>query len=198
MKTHRPALRRFAILAFALLAPALPAWADDGPASASTTLQFEGSSYRYRWSQDGLYEFTPAGQEDLDHWQDMLSVAIKREVQQPEQLAALANALLASYQAHGKILATDSRPMTADTPAEHLIVAAMSIEDVVEVVFARLVLVDGTGEVVVYSKRMYGKDNASEVANWINTQASTKALALTKWQHVPSASELATLPAPRR
>jgi hypothetical protein len=37
-------------------------------------LELAGVAYEHRWSQAGQNEFTPAGQEDLERWRDMLTL----------------------------------------------------------------------------------------------------------------------------
>lgn len=69
---------------------------------------------------------------------------VKEDVHDGEQLAAYANALLGTYQSNGRILITDSKPITVERPAEHLIVAMLGKRGLIETVFARMVLVDGT------------------------------------------------------
>jgi hypothetical protein len=40
------------------------------------TLSFRGVDYLHRWSKDGQNEFTPKGQEDLNKWQDMITINV--------------------------------------------------------------------------------------------------------------------------
>ena len=166
------------------------------PASAQSPLKlaFNGADFQHRWSKNGQHEFTPEGQEDLTRWQDMITLIVKDEVHSAEQLAGLANGLLARFESSGKILATDSRPMTADEPAEHLIVAMLPGDAFVEVVFARAVLVEGTGMFYLYARRIYGPDLAEDGSTWINTEGSGIAQAWVHWQGAPTVSVLESLP----
>lgn len=183
---------RAVLIAIALLASVLTPVSAQSP--ATSTLTFNGTDFHHRWSKSGQHEFTPAGQEDLSRWQDMITLIVKSEVRTAEQLAGLANALLANFERSGKILVTDSRPMTADEPAEHLIVAMLPGDTFIEVVFARTVLVDETGMFYLYARRIYGPDVSEDGSAWINDNASSVASAWTQWRGAPSLPELKVLP----
>lgn len=64
--------------------------------------------------------------------------------------------MLGNYPKHGKFVRTNSKPCTNQQPAEHLVVAVLGNPAFLEAAFARLVLVDQVGMVVVYSHRVYG------------------------------------------
>src|ERR1700742_1015097 len=84
------------------------------------TLNFNQTEYVHRWAQDDLHEFTPAGQEDLSKWTDMISVNFYPQVTDGDGLARVANQVLENYKADkGIILRTNSIPRTAEKPAEH-------------------------------------------------------------------------------
>lgn len=146
MRNH--AVRRTDPVCVWLLA-ALLAMAALGPAAAAETLVLGGVEYEHRWSRNGQHEYTPAGQEDLERWRDMLSLVVRSDVADGEGLAAVANGLLEDYRKSGAIVRTDSRPATPGQPAEHLIVALLGGGPLVEAAFARLLLHDGTGVIVV-------------------------------------------------
>lgn len=184
------AFRRGGFLALLLLS-AMPAIAaQTGP----LTLTFNGAEYQHRWSKNGQHEFTPPGQEDLSRWQDMITLIVRPDVHTAEQLAGLANGLVASYSSSGKILATDSKPMTANQPAEHLIVTMLPGNGYLEVVFARAVLKDETGALYLYAHRVYGQDVAETGSEWINANGSRMAEAWTQWPGVRTLTELQGLP----
>jgi hypothetical protein len=90
-------------------------------AVSRTSVTLGGTEYLHRWSKAGQHEFTPRGDEDLAHWRDMVTINVHDAVADGEQLADLANRVVGNYQSHGKILRTDSRPRTAQRPAEHLV-----------------------------------------------------------------------------
>ena len=184
-------LRRLScLLLLAFAAPLLAA----SPPPAATRLTFHGTDYLHRWSKNGLNEYTPAGQEDLGKWQDMVSVVVHPQVGNGEQLANLANAVLSNYQGAGSILRTDSKPRTPQAEAEHFIAAILGAPRMAEAVFARVVLVDGQGVVVVVSRRAYGPQAAETVGKWVQAHGAGIEAALMGWQAVPRPAALATLP----
>lgn len=166
------------------------------PASARSplTLAFHGTDFHHRWSKDGQHEFTPPDQEELARWQDMITLTVKRDIRTADQLAGYANGLLATFEGAGKILATDSKAMTADEPAEHLLVALLPGDAFIEIVFARMTLTEQSGLIRLYAKRIHGPNAAEEGATWINENASEVAHAWTQWDGAPSLSELDALP----
>jgi hypothetical protein len=114
-----------------------------------------------------------------------------------EQLADIANRVLGNYQQHGKIVRTDSRPRTADRPAEHLIVALLGAPGFVEAAFARVVLVDGVGTVAVYSHRVYGRHAGGSMGEWLKAKGPGIERTLMSWDRMPSAAALKSLPQSR-
>ena len=163
MKVRSRAAHAWVVLAGLLIHCGVLAAADKlatSPAASAATLTFDGRVYFHRWSKSGQHEFTPEGDQDLSRWRDMVTVNTHDTVRDGEQLAALANSVVSNYQRHGKIVRTDSKPRTPQRPAEHLIVAILGNPELLEAVFARIVLVDGVGEAAVYSHRIYGKEAA--------------------------------------
>ena len=158
------------------------------------TLSFRGTDYVHRWSKNGQNEFTPRSESDLSKWNDMITVNVHEKVATGEQLADVANRVLGNYQQHGKILRTDSKPRAADKPAEHLIVAALGDPNFIEAAFARLVLVNGVGNVVVYSHRVYGKAAGPAMSEWLKANGEQVEKALMAWDKVPSTASLKQLP----
>lgn len=166
-----------------------------GTASAleAAALSFADTRYEHRWSKAGQHEYTPQGQEDLQAWRDMLSLLVHPQVIDGEGLAGVANTVLGNYQRAGVIIHTDSRPATAEQPAEHLAVAALRGDNVVEVVFARFLLHDGVGLVVVRSWRSYGEDAAEHIDAWLQGNGEAIERALMAWVPPPLAA-IQTLP----
>ena len=159
------AITGVALIAIAsVLTPGIAAVSAQGartsPPAEATTLTFGGKTYLHRWSKNGQNEYTPPSDPDLDRWRDMVTINVNESVRDGEQLAAMANSILANYQKHGKIVRTDSKPRTPQHPAEHLIVALLGNATLLEAAFARIMLIDGVGVVAVYSHRDYGKDAA--------------------------------------
>ena len=163
-------------------------------ATAKASVTFAGKEYLHRWSKEGQHEFTPPGDEDLARWREMVTVNVHGKVADAEQLADVANRVLANYQSHGKILRTDSRPRTPQRPAEHLVVALLGNASMLEAAFARFVLVDGVGVVVVYSRRFYGPDAATAMGAWLQADGPSTERALMSWDGIPAPSTLNRLP----
>jgi hypothetical protein len=158
------------------------------------TLSFNGTAYVHRWAKNGQYEFLPKTDSDLASWHDMVTIVVHESVTTGEKLAAIANGVLSNYQRHGKILRTESRPRTTDRPAEHLIVAVLGDPNFLEAAFARLILVDGVGMVVVYSHRVYGKPAGEAMSEWLRTQGPQVEKALMGWDQLPTSMALKQLP----
>jgi hypothetical protein len=167
---------------------------DSAAQSKATTLTFGGTDYLHRWSKGGQNEFTPEGDRDLARWRDMVTINTHESVRNGDQLAALANSIVGNYQKHGKIVRTDSKPRTQQRPAEHLIVAVLGNAELLEAVFARVVLVDGVGEVAVYSHRIYGKEAGGPMSEWLKTNGPSIEKSLMAWDKIPSLAGLRQLP----
>jgi hypothetical protein len=74
-------------------------------AAAPLALRFRDTEYVHRWSRQGQHEFTPPGDTDLARWNDMLTLNLHTGVAQGEQLAGVANQVLAdAFEApHGTV-----------------------------------------------------------------------------------------------
>src|SRR4051794_6233767 len=83
--------------------------------SSTPAFSFRQIEYFHRWSQGTQHEFTPAKQEDLEHWSDMITINAYPGVDEGEKMAGTANAVLGNYKrAKGKILKTNSVPASAE------------------------------------------------------------------------------------
>lgn len=152
---------------------------------------FNGVSYFHRWSQNDQHEFTPEKQEDLKRWSDMITVNGYPNVDDGDELAATANAVLENYKKHqAKVLKTHSVPRTAEQPAEHLIAVVFTRPDFIEVAFARFKLLDGKGCSLVYSHRIYGEEVGDEMSDWLETNGSDMEKTLMEWTSMPSPTRL--------
>ena len=184
-------LNRRAWLAGALAATVLPR----AMAAAELSLQFRGTPYLHRWSSRGQHEFTPATDTDLARWRDMLTLNVHAQVQQGEQLADVANAVLGNYQRHGKVLQTRSTPRTPERPAQHFIAAVLGTREFLEAVFARCLMHDGRGLVAVVSHRVYGSAAGPDMSTWLGAQGRQVDDALMGWNGLPPLASLNRLPA---
>jgi hypothetical protein len=152
------------------------------PAAAQTTLTLDGETYIHRWSRAGQHEFTPAGQEDLEAWTDMVTINIHEAVRDGDALASVANRVLSNYESAGRIVRTDSRARTPDSAAEHFIAAVMGSPTFLEAALARVVLVEGTGVVIVRSHRIYGEAVGDQMSAWLSEHGQRTENALMSWR----------------
>ncbi len=159
------------------------------------TIDWRGRAFLHRWSRAGQHEFTPAGDEDLDRWRDMLTLNLHEQVSTGEQLAAVANQVLGNYQQHGgKILQTRSTPRTPERPAEHLIVAVLGTPQLLEAVFARCLMHEGRGLIAVVSHRVYGQAVGPQMSQWLAQNGPATEQALMAWTAMPTLAALRQLP----
>jgi len=157
------------------------------PDAAGTSLTFAGAEYFHRWSNDSQNEFTPAGQEDLDRWTDMVTILRYRNVAEGEGLAATANAVLENYKANGAmVLKTNSVPQTEDRPAEHFVAAVFSRPEFSEAVFARFRMAEGFGSCIIYSHRKYGRK--IDMSAWLQKNDPLIEKELMSWEQIHSFS----------
>lgn len=158
-------------------------------------LAFNDATYFHRWSQKGQHEFTPRGDEDLAAWKDMMTINVHDQVRTGDDLADLAKGLLANYGKHGYVMRTLSKPRTDKSEAEHFAAAVLEGKNLLEVAFARLLLHEGRGVIVVYSKRFYGDNATEEMKPWFKANAVKIERVLVSWNGIPSLGVLKALPA---
>ncbi len=184
------------MLACSVLAAAAAAAEAGPPAAASpgATLSFDGTAYFHRWSSQGQNEYTPQGEEDLSAWKSMVTLNVHDWARNGDQLADLANRVLGNYQANGKILRTDSRPRTKDHEAEHFAAVVLGQPKFLEAAFARILLVEGHGLVIVYSKRFYGAAVGNEMSAWLDKNGAATEKTLMSWTGMPSLAAVNALP----
>lgn len=176
------------VVALAVAGSTLQAKENDGADPPSKrAFVFGEVGYFHRWSQNDQHEFTPATQDDLKRWSDMITVNGYPDVADGERLAATANAVLENYKNHqAKVLKTRSVPRTADQSAEHLIAVMFTRPDFIEVAFARFKLLDGKGCSLVYSHRIYGEDMGDEMNAWLRAHGQAVETTLMEWTSAPS------------
>jgi hypothetical protein len=145
------------------------------------------AKYFHRATINDQHEYTPAGQEDLKAWTDMVTIHRYRKATDGDGLAAVANAVLQNYQAaKGIMVKTDSVPRTKDKPAEHLIVVMLGRPEFIEAVFARFRMHDGIGSAVIYSHRIYGSKIGNEMSAWLEKNGPDMEKTLMKWEEMPT------------
>jgi hypothetical protein len=156
--------------------------------SSTPAFSFRQVEYFHRWSQAEQHEFTPAKQEDLEHWTEMMTINGYPGVDEAEKMAGTANAVLGNYRSHkGKILRTNSVPATDERPAEHFISVLFTRPDFTEAAFARFKLVDGKGHSFVYSHRVYGDKASDLMSEWLKANGEKTEKALMDWNPPGSA-----------
>jgi hypothetical protein len=156
------------------------------PAARPAAFSLGGTAYFHRYTKGDQREYTPAGQEDLDAWTDMVTLLTYRNVRDGEGLAAAANGVLEAYKAAGaRVVRTDSVPRTPTRPAEHLIVVAFPRPEFVEVAFARFRLGVGVGTAAVYSHRIYGKRAGVDMQAWLEKNGRAAETSLMAWDGAP-------------
>lgn len=152
----------------------------------SAAFSFADVEYFHRFTQADLHEYTPASQEVLKAWKDMVTINRYRNVKDGAGLAATANAVLANYKAaKGVIVKTESVPRTKEKPAEHMIVVVFDRPEFAEAAFARFRMHDGVGTSVVYSHRIYGEKSREAMSKWTEKNAPAIEKALMKWDAMP-------------
>jgi hypothetical protein len=160
---------------------------DGADAPSKPAFVFGDVAYFHRWSQSDQHEFTPAKQEDLKQWSDMITVNGYPDVAEGERLATTANAVLENYKNHqAKVLKTRSVPRTADQAAEHFIAVMFTRPDFIEVAFARFKLLDGKGCSLVYSHRIYGEEIGDQMNAWLKANGQAMETTLMEWTSAPS------------
>lgn len=154
-----------------------------------------GVEYFHRFSNDNLHEYTPAGQDDLMAWKDMVTINIYPQAKDEAALAQTAEAVLNIYKENrAQILTKDYVPRLKDKPAEHLIVAGFGRPEFIEVTFARFKIHDSVGRAVIYSRRVYGKKNADEMNAWLEKNGMATEKALMKWDEMPKLTVRNSIP----
>lgn len=165
---------------------------DAGKKERLAGFSFGDVNYFHRFTEADQHEYTPAGQEDLNAWADMVTILLYRKATDADGLAATANAVLETYKANRAVVVkTDSVPRTREKPAEHLIVVTFGRPEFIEVAFARFRMHEGIGSAVVYSHRIYGKKVGEQMSAWLKTNGPATERNLMKWDAMPK------LPSPR-
>lgn len=159
-----------------------------GADDSKPAFTFEQVDYFHRWSGGTQHEFTPAKQEDLEHWNDMVTINEYPGVDDGEKLAGAANAVLTNYKrAQGKVLKTSSVPAGDNKPAEHFVAVGFTRPGFAEAAFARFKLVDKKGYSFVYSHRFYGEKAADQMNEWLKASGEKIENALLDWDPPKSA-----------
>lgn len=166
-----------------------PAWSQEKVnGEERPAFEFAKVMYFHRHSEGILHEYTPAGQDDLDAWTDMVSIIQYRTVKDAETLRIAASALRDKYQAsRGTMIKSAMIPATKEQAEEYLIVTALGDPQFIEAVFARLRIQNGVGIGIVYSHRVYGRRVGDEMSRWLEKHGPATEEALLAWDAIPKA-----------
>jgi hypothetical protein len=187
-------MRRFVLLFLCIAAATPVANSAAQPRGAAAVVSFNGTEFIHRWSKNAQHEFTPKGDEDLAKWGSMVTINVHDWARTGDQLAELANRVLGNYEQHGKVIRTDSKARTEKSEAEHVAVALLPGSGFLEAAFARFLLHEGSGIVVVYSKRFYGEKANYQMGMWLKSSGSEVEKALMAWTGLPSQAAIKALP----
>jgi len=157
-----------------------------GGKDGTAALSFANTPYFHRYTINDQHEYTPAGQENLKAWADMVTIHYYRNARDGDALASVANNVLGNYTANkAKVIKTNSVPRTNDKPAEHLIVVAFGRPEFIEIAFSRLRMHEGIGTSVIYSHRVYGKGVGNEMSEWLKQNGAAVEKTLMSWDAMP-------------
>jgi hypothetical protein len=155
---------------------------------------YGGATWVLRWSKDDQYEFTPSDQPDLERWTRMVTINLHEQVKHGEAMAGV----VANYQRAGRVVRNAPGPAAGDAAAERFVSAVLTGPGMAEAVCARLLVRDGTGLVVVSSRRAYGADAERDAAAWLEAHGDAEEAALMAFDGFPTPTVLrAALPQSR-
>jgi hypothetical protein len=156
-------------------------------APREAAIRFVGVDYFYRSTNNVLFEFTPRGQSDLDHWVDMVSIVVYRNATDANGLLNVANTVLdTNKQNHGVVLSTNSTTATPTKPVEYYISVALGATNLLESVFQRFVLIEGVGYAMIYSHRIYGQKVGDQMSPWLKENGSSLEKSLMSYDPIPT------------
>ncbi len=154
-------------------------------------IEFNGTEYVHRWSNDDQHEYTPEGQSNLSRWDDMLTIKHYRSVNEDKGLASAMESVLENYKKHGgEVLRMDAVRRSPGLPAEHFIAVVLDRPGFSELVQARFRVADGIGESISHSHRIYGAETVPEMKAWSQANAPGLEARLMALEGIPSASLL--------
>jgi hypothetical protein len=169
---------------FLLIGLAVLCASSNSGAAPAAAFSFANTNYFHRFSQGDMHEYTPAAQENLETWRDMVTIHFYRKVKDGETLAATANTVLSNYKAaKGMVLKTSSVPKTASKAAEHLIVVVFGRPNYIEVAFARFQMQNGIGTAAIYSHRIYGQKAGDAMSAWLKKNGPATEKNLMGWKN---------------
>ena len=176
----------FVFIAVCLAQTYVGAFLPQSSAKQTAAFSLADANYFHRYTKDDQHEYTPAGQEALNAWADMVTINFYPKAKEGAALAATANAVLETYKANSAVVVkTNSVPQTTAKPAEHLIVVTFGRPEVIEAAFARFRMHNGVGSAVIYSHRVYGKKAGPEMSAWLAKNGPATEKNLMMWDAMP-------------
>ncbi len=166
--------RRSIFFAFALGATAAAMAVTPGPQSpAMAKVTFRGTEYLLRSSQGNTYDFTPAEQEDLSTFTDMLELNLYSGAHDQEALTTITGRVRAIAQgAKATILPTNAASTSGQQPGDHFFAAVLPTPHGVDFDAIHFVLVDKQAYGVFYTHRSYGESAAGKTSEWVTKNAA--------------------------
>lgn len=155
-------------------------------ANGQQTLNFDGKRYLHRYSKNGQHEFTPAGQEDLQRWQEMLTL-VMRPGADAENTRQWAEAMAAGYKEKGLLVQADQPP-----GGEYRMLGVLGAPGMTEVNFVR-VMPHGSGAMTVLVQRRFYGEESRQMADWVRDNSPRLSGLLVDWQP-PAESQIKALP----
>jgi hypothetical protein len=162
----------FFAVALAATVGALPAAAaTPGHSPAASGLTFRGTEYLLRSSQGNTSDFTPAGQEDLSTFTDMLELNLYPAAHDQEALATITSRTQAIAQGAKATMVRTATP-AGQQPGEHFFALVLPTAHGVDFDAVRFVLVDNQAVGVFYTHRSYGQSAAASTSAWVTKNAA--------------------------
>lgn len=160
-------------IAFALLALACAS-----AAAQPAILQIGGTPYHHRYSEGALHEYTPAGQDDLDRYSDLVTLLPSPEGMTSTDLERFTAGMVDVHRSRGGDVLSRACEAAAATHAAQCTVMVMFVHSTyVEAAVARhMAMRDGIGA-VSFSHREYGPDARRRVVAWIDSDAGKRGIA---------------------
>eukprot|EP00112_Aurelia_sp_Birch-Aquarium-sp1_P006245 Seg16925.1 transcript_id=Seg16925.1/GoldUCD/mRNA.D3Y31 product="putative K" protein_id=Seg16925.1/GoldUCD/D3Y31 len=161
-----------------------------------------GTKYFHRYSKGMLNEFTPKGQENLNTWNDMITIFRVDAANNEDKLKELVAGLKETLKKDGGVMFFERTiEKKGDTPTTYLYGMMIRKEMHLELVSAKATLHDGVSHILMMSHREYGKPNATTAAivKWLQSQEKLKDgrakvdVEIAEWKDFPTKEKLKEL-----
>ncbi|MGL4438114.1 MAG: hypothetical protein ACRCUE_02490, partial [Bosea sp. (in: a-proteobacteria)] len=112
---------------------------------------------------------------------NMVTINRHVSVKNGDQLAEIANRIADNYRRHGRIVKTSSKLSSGSHTVEYMAVALFARPDFTEAAFTRMLMVNGTGYAITYSKRIHDRAAGSKMSDWLLANGPRMETALLGW-----------------